>query len=226
MSASERSDVLLPTTGLHGGDVSSQRVDELDRACLEYLSGRRRLETTLRAIDIGGGYGAQSKRMAHYGADVVLVDLTDQSKRVCQFNSQIGREGIKFYQSDIRALRFADMLGAFDVIYSQRMLSCIPYRDARSLLIQLHDSSSVDAHCFISAGGLYTEIGNEYAGRTTPIEERWSVVSPVMAQKHQMFAPECLYSESELASLLESCGYTTVRSWTSTFGNPKVICKK
>jgi uncharacterized UPF0146 family protein len=219
-------DVLIPTTGVHGGDVSSQRVDELDTACLDYLKTRAGSERRPRAIDIGGGHGAQSKRMAASGADVVLVDLTDRFEDMRAYNSQAGREAITFHRADIRDADVAQIAKGVDAIYSQRMLSCIRHHEASDLMRRIHDASAVGAHCFISAGGIQTEIGDEYGDRTLPIERRWATSSPRMAQKHQIFAPECLYSEQELIDLLRSCGFVLVRSWTSAFGNPKVICRK
>jgi SAM-dependent methyltransferase len=217
----EYGDILLPTTGAHGGDVSSQRMDDLDLACLDFArQGASRDAERPLALDIGGGYGAQSKRMAQLGAEVTLVDLTDQAANVAGFNRDLAREAIRFFQADIRTLRWCRH---FDIVYSQRMISCIPFRDAQAVLTDLRRLSRRGAHFFISAGGLHTEIGMQYPHRELDVSERFSSISPAMAVKHQMTAPECLYSEAELAELLSSCGLSIVRSWTSPFGNPKVI---
>ncbi len=218
----DHGDVLIPTTGQHGGDISSQRIDDLDQACLDFLEG---VGTASKAVDIGGGLGGQSKRMAERGADVFMVDLTDQSENIAAFNARLGRIAIRVTQSDARDFDIAS-LGPLNVIYSQRMLSCIPHGDAKNLMQKIYEASCSGSHGFISAGGLFTEVGRSYPGHGVPIDRRWAIPNQHMAAKHQMFAPECLYSEEELAELLRSCGFSIVRRWTSPFGNPKVICRR
>lgn len=218
-------DVLISTTGVHGGDVSSQRVDELDHACLAFLETIRGCEKIPLAIDIGGGFGSQSKRMAEAGANVYMIDLTNQFDNVEAFNSRIERTGIVFFQSDIRTFDTSFLQG-LDIIYSQRMLSCLPYLDARRLLDRLHLACAPGARCFVSAGGLHTEIGRSARDREAPIEQRWLRASSEMAAKHEIYEPECLYTEDELAGLLDTCRFRILRRWTSEFGNPKVICER
>lgn len=219
-------DVLLPTTGFHGGNISSQRVDELDRACLEFIASRRSDGVNPIAIDIGGGNGAHARRMAELGAEVTFIDLTDQRQQVDEFNAALGRTAIRFVQADARTVELHTISPPFDVIYSQRMMGCIRYGELRSLLESLYAHSNSQARCFLSASGLDTEYGADYPHRDLPVAERWSVISPRMAQKHQMYAPECLYREDELADLIASCGFAIVRSWRSEFGTPKVIAER
>jgi len=220
----EYGDLLIPTTGVHGGDISSQRVDDLDRACLDFLQLQHNSTKTPVALDVGGGLGSQSKRMARAGVDVFMIDLSDQSGNIAELNSHLGRTGIRFFRADVRTFDPA-MLPQLDVVYSQRMLSCIRHPEARRLLGWIHDACAPGAHCFISAGGLCSEIGRSSGSRRDPVEQRWSMPSQEMAAKHQIYAPECPYSEQELADLLDSCQFEIVRRWTSEFGNPKVICR-
>jgi 2-polyprenyl-3-methyl-5-hydroxy-6-metoxy-1,4-benzoquinol methylase len=164
--------------------------------------------------------------MAKLGASVYMVDLTDQLANIENFNTQIGRKAITFRQLDVRELKFANVEQRFDVIYSQRMLSCIRYAEARELISKILEVSSTDAHYFVSAGGLNTEIGRQNPHRRMPVEQRWAIASAEVSAKHQVAAPECPYTVEELVQLLESCALAVVRSWTSEFGNPKVICKR
>ena len=126
-------DRLIPTTGIHGGDISSQRVDELDSLCLNFVLQLHRAGTVPIAVDLGGGCGAQSRRMAELGADVVLIDLTDQRSRVSSFNKSIGRDAIHFYKRDVTSIDFLSLSASFNVIYSQRMMGCIRYGDLDKL---------------------------------------------------------------------------------------------
>src|SRR5437868_6281692 len=111
-------DKLLPTTGQHGSNISEQRVDELDQACLDFVKSLQ--GSVCQAIDIGGGSGAQSKRMAELGASVLLIDLSDQHKAIDTFNEQLSRPCIQFVQRDVR--EFIEWPVPINCVYSQRML--------------------------------------------------------------------------------------------------------
>ena len=75
-------DRLVATSGRHGGDIASQRIDELDRACLEFCLS---LGPGVAAADIGCGLGAQGFRLAALGAAVTLCDPLDISVHVGRF---------------------------------------------------------------------------------------------------------------------------------------------
>ena len=51
-------DKLIPSTGQHGANISEQRIDELDHACLDFVRARKETGHSLQAIDMGGGSGA------------------------------------------------------------------------------------------------------------------------------------------------------------------------
>lgn len=219
-------DRLVPTTGFHGSNVSSQRIDELDTACLDFIRQRMEERGRLAAIDIGGGNGAQARRMAELGATVTFVDLTDQRQAIDAFNHALGRRAIDFHQVDIRSLDLAALAPPFDVIYSQRMMGCIRHADLRRLLKSLFEHATAGARCFVSASGLDTEYGATYPHRDLPVEERFAPIAQELAAKHQMYAPECLYREHELVELVAACGFTLITSWRSPFGTPKVIAER
>jgi cyclopropane fatty-acyl-phospholipid synthase-like methyltransferase len=219
-------DTLLSTTGMHGGNISSQRIDELDEACLTFIEELRAKGIAPFAIDIGGGNGAHACRMAASGADVTFVDLTDQRAAIAAFNASSGRSAIRFHHADIRTIDLSAVSPPFHVIYSQRMMGCIRYGELRSLLEQLSRHAQPRARCFISASGLDTEYGADYPHRDRLVAERWWPISAAMAHKHQMYAPECLYRESELAELVAVSGFDVLRSWRSAFGTPKIVGEK
>ncbi|MDX2028733.1 MAG: hypothetical protein SFW62_08870, partial [Alphaproteobacteria bacterium] len=110
-------------------------------------------------------------------------------------------------------------------IYSQRMLDCIPYPDALNFLRMLKARMAPQAQAFLSAGGLETEYGNSYPDRDKPLEKRFTRLTPDMAQKHDIHAEVCLYHEKDLCQLAEKAGLKIIRSWTSAFGNPKLIAQ-
>ncbi len=219
-------DRLVSTTGLHGGDISSQRVDELDHCSIDFVAQRRGGGAMPVAVDIGGGHGAQARRMARAGASALLIDLTDQQASAEDFNRELGRSAIRSFKGDVRDIDVRTLCPPLDVIYSQRMMGCIRYAELRDLLKVLFEHANPGARCFLSASGLETEFGLTYPHRDLPVAERWASITPEMAEKHQMYAPECLYRDLELAELVAACGFTVLRAWQSTFGTPKVIAEK
>jgi len=217
-------DVIVPTTGRHGSDIASQRADDLDRGCLEYVQKQLNVKKTLQVVDIGGGLGAQSMRMAKAGADVLMIDLSDRVEAIAAFNATCGREAIRFLRKDVREIK--DWPQGLGCVYSQRMINYLPYEDALSLLTMLRSYALSGAFFFFSSGGIDTEYGKEYPDRDKPMEERFAFLTPTMGAKHSITSKVCLYREAELCFLAEKAGLTVHHAWTSPFGNPKVVAYK
>lgn len=218
-------DTFIPTTGQHGGSIAEQRIDELDQACLDFVKSLTSEKKPCQAVDIGGGSGAQSKRMAMLESSVLLIDFTNQVQSIADFNRRLSRPAIRFLQRDVRDINDDEWPTPIHCVYSQRMLGCIPYLDTLQLLTLLKTRSSSDAQFFLSTAGLDTEYGADYPDRNKPVEMRFAHLSPNMAEKHGIYAPECLYRESDLRQVVEQAGLVPFRSWTSTFGNPKIIAR-
>jgi hypothetical protein len=64
-----------------------------------------------------------------------------------------------------------------------------------------------------------------YSGRDKPVEDRFAPFAPDMAARHGVYAPECRYREKELREMVEKAGLAVERSWTSAFGNPKIVAR-
>ena len=218
-------DCLIPTTGSHGTNISQQRIDELDKSCLSFIKDSLSKGMSLRAIDLGGGIGAHSKRMARLGAQVILIDLSTSNSEIETFNMQEEKGKITLLNKDVRHIPDDDLPSNIDCFYSQRMINYIPYHDALNLLCRIKKKSSRKAKFFISSGGIETEYGQTYLEKDKPIEHRFAPLSQEMAKKHDIYAHVCLYREEELCNLLEKSGLTILNSWTSTFGNPKIIAQ-
>ena len=218
-------DKLAPTTGKHGSNISEQRLDELDQACLDFVKTRVSETGSCQAVDIGAGSGPQSKRMAELGASALMIDLTDQYQSVKAFNAGLGHEAIRFFQKDVREMAVAEWPEKIDCVYSQRMLSAIPYAEALKLLQTLKSRAMAGAHFFLSAGGLDSEYKEGYPDAEKPVEERWAKLAPAMGAKHNVLIPQCLYHADDLSHLLEKAGLTVLRSWTSAFGNVKAVAR-
>lgn len=216
-------DRLAPTTGQHGSNVSAQRVDELDQACLAFASQHVAAHNTLNAIDIGGGSGRQSVELARLGANVLLIDLSDSLAQVNEANRAVGRNAIRFLRQDVRTLQSDDWPRPLHLVYSQRMISFLPYGDCFSLFKSLTAICAPGAMFFVSCGGIDTEFGKTYVHRNKPIAQRFAPLQEDMQKKHDLFAPMCLYREDDLADLMITAGLRVEKCWRTDFGNPRVI---
>jgi uncharacterized UPF0146 family protein len=218
-------DVYIPTTGAHGANISQQRMDALDIECLKYIDDLNRLypDDPVRVVDLGGGSGQQSRRMADHGAEVLLIDLTDQKRFIETIKPLHAKGKIGFVQSDVRSIPESQWPNPIDCIYSQRALNYLTYSDCLELLIRLRGRSRERTRLFFSMGGVNAEYGADYSARHTPIERRFGRLSPEMSAKHGIHAEICLYSQDELNALVRAAGFIPERTWLSAFGSPKLI---
>lgn len=218
-------DRFIQTTGFHGTNISQQRLDKLDTSCLSFIENRLSSSISLQAIDLGGGTGAQSKRMARLGAQVVLIDLSTIRTEIEAFNLAEKTGKITLLNKDARHIPEEEIPSKIECFYSQRMINYIPYGDALSLIYRFKMKSSATAKFFISSGGIETEYGRTYLEKDKPVQLRFGPLSEEMSKKHGINALVCLYREQELCDLLEQSGLKILDSWTSTFGNPKIIAQ-
>lgn len=218
-------DKLVNTTGTHGADISSQRMDNLDLSCLNHVLSHPKEVTT--GLDLGCGLGTQSLRLALLGVQMHLYDLADISDRIEKIKQIIPlpNEAVTFYHQDVVYEDF-EHKPYFDLVYSQRFIHYLPYSEAQQLVRKLYGHTNPSAMVFISASGITTELAENYIGKDTPIEDRFYKLSPVMAKKHAIRQPVCLYHKDELCRLFTSCGFSPLEISLSEFGNIKAIFKK
>ncbi len=217
-------DEFVPTLQGYGNDVSSSRIDDLDRNCLDYAAKlvvkHKETGKIVRALDLGGGLGGQSKRLALLGADVTFVDLGNRRDAIDNFNKSHKGPPITFIQQNMR-----DYEGCpFDIIYSQRAIQYLRFDEAKTMLSRLF-SLSPEAHVFISAVGLNADDGIDYPDRDKPIHKRFSLLRKDLAEKLQATEPMALYSKEDLSRLLEETGVRDISVWLSASGNVKATGK-
>ena len=58
------------------------------------------------------------------------------------------------------------------------------------------------------------------------LRERFAPLADAMQAKHSVREPVCLYAQEELEHLLPSHAFTTIRTWTTPFGNVKGIFER
>jgi len=229
LSINEHGDRFLPTDGGYGIDVASQRRDQLDDECLEYVFARTKagLETT--AVDLGGGYGAQSMRMAQAGAAVTMIDIADMAtphfaQAIVEQN--IPPQRLSYLRKDFALLSENDVPAAFSVLYSQRAIHYVPYRTVQALMRMLFNRMAPGGRAYISAAGYDTEYGTTHPARRKPVEERFDHVTPEMRAKHGIERKITIYTMEDLRVLLRYAGFEDIRIRTSRFGNIKAVAGK
>lgn len=211
----------------YGRDVATDREDELDKDCLSYLKSIQGRFIHPLVIDIGGGNGAMSVKMAQYGAYVTLVDPILKPLHIDQYKDSC----IRHISKEIEAIEEKDILGIseshkLDIVYSQRMMHYLPYCRAVEILQKLHDDYVINfCKIFLSITGLESALGENYTGQNFPIDSSSRHVIPVNTEaKHLgICEPVTLYTQEEAEQLMRESGYQNIKITKSVYGTLKVI---
>jgi ubiquinone/menaquinone biosynthesis C-methylase UbiE len=209
-------------------DISSQRQDELDVNSLADIRCRAASGAAVKAVDLGGGFGAHSIRMAEAGASVTMIDLADMaSANFSNAAAGTAKPGqLRFIQKDFAALEAADLPENFDVFYSQRAIHYVPYAEAKNVMRLMFNRMAQGGSVYISAAGWDTEYGKTYPDRDKPIGERFTFVTPDMQAKHGITHKIATYKEEDMAALLTDAGFSDIKVTHSAFGNIKATARK
>ncbi len=217
-------DHLIQTSGSHGADISSQRIDDLDRKSLDFVL--QNCNEDIKGLDIGCGLGIQGVRFALLGAQMWLIDIIDIETRMHLIKQHLGLQNkLEYIRTDVKGIEAQNLGIYFNFIYSQRFIHYLKYQDASKLIASIASMSSNDAFLFISASGIRSELGEGYEGKNKIIQERYCKLAPKMAHKHNILEEVCLYSSEELSALLIHNDFTPIETWESSFGNIKIIAK-
>lgn len=213
----------IPTLGGHGVDIAIQRADELDARALEHIA-RVAAATACAALDIACGRGGQAVRMALAGARrVVALDIADYGAQIAALAAAAGvAERVRFQQADMRRLdALRELAGPWNVIVCQRALHYLPYDQAVAVTRTLAARLAAGGKLYLSASGLGSELGENYAGASQPVHRRFAPLAPHMADKHGIRGPVCLYRKDEFAQLITEAGLVVEWLASSAFGNVK-----
>ena len=221
----ELGDEIITTTGSHGVDVSSQRLDNLDKTALRYALNLDLYEESHSAVDLGCGFGSQGIRFSLFGMDTTLIDIHDISDRVNLLTDLFSIGNLQFIQTDVRELCPDDLPEAISILHSQRFIHYLTFEEARALLSLLAERMAPSGRIFISASGLHSELGDGYPDRDVAIEDRYSKLSPTMAERHDIRDPVCLYAKEDMERLLSESGFQLCEFLSSDFGNVKAIAE-
>jgi hypothetical protein len=216
-------DCLITTTGTHGADIASQRLDDLDFRALGNILERGGRPCT--AVDIGCGFGWQGARFAMLGADAHLFDLLDEPLLVRTLREEF-RLPLRYTSGDVTAIQTADLPTRIDLGFSQRFVHYLRFGDATVLLQRFASKMPAASKFYISASGIQSELGEEYPGRMFPVATRFVQISPRMQARHGIIEPVCLYDEADLIALMANAGFSVVDIWSSPFGNIKGVFRR
>ena len=228
-SFNQYGDHFKPTDDGYGVDIASQRQDELDAASLDYIRATAEAGRRVTALDLGGGCGSHSVRMAEAGAVVTMVDVEDMASSAFAsaiLEKSVAPDALRFIQRNFYCLADHEVPKDIDVLYSQRAIHYVPYHTAENLLRRISNRMARGGMVYISAAGFDTEYGLNYPDRDKPVEARFNFVTPDMQEKHAIFHKITTYTEDDMASLLRAVGFNVIQNTRSAFGNIKAIATK
>jgi SAM-dependent methyltransferase len=214
-------DRLISTSGSHGADIASQRMDDLDRRSLAFILERK--HDNPMVCDIGCGLGAQSFRFALLGAQVEMYDIIDINPLVTQFSNLFPHTNIKFFGGDVCDTFVKNTNAKIYAAYSQRTIHYLQYDRSVELFKKIKANLKEGGKFFVSASGLHSELGQGYPGSSCDISARFTKLDSAMAKKHEIREPVCLYTEDDFRRLSIESGFSDAEIWSSPFGNIKAV---
>ena len=214
-------DSLVKTTGKHGADISSQRLDDLDIETIAYALYQK--DRSGIAVDLGCGIGLQGLRLSSLGWRSLLIDWIAVKMTVLRIQGLTQLLPISYLQKDARTLTSEDFDDEIGIAYSQRFIHYLRFSEAISVLALMRSKMRTDGKLFLSASGLRSELGNDYCGSKQELTNRFAPLNPAMAAKHDIHEPVCLYTPDDLVNLCEQASYKPERVFSSAFGNVKGI---
>lgn len=103
-------------------------LDEAQRAKLDLVAGKLRLEAGMRVLDIGCGWGTAARHLAEgYGVEVVGVTVSAEQAR-------LGRELCAGLPVEIRLEDYRRLDERFDAVYSLGMFEHVGYKNYRTFM--------------------------------------------------------------------------------------------
>ncbi|MEL8056304.1 MAG: class I SAM-dependent methyltransferase, partial [Pseudomonadota bacterium] len=202
-------DKLPAYTGRRGANISSQRVDDLDRLCNMHsarlhIKGRKKLRT----VDLGCGDGIQGLRFSLYGYESYLYDKEALPREILALRSVYPLVKFKFRKCDLSDVSNVKLPpNGVDICYSQRSIHYLDFFTARNLLSKVCDRMSSAGLLFISASGLSSEIGHAHPDKLKSVEQRYSKLPIKMANNHSIHDEICVYSSDDLEKLGRQAGF-------------------
>lgn len=198
--------------------------DENERLALEECVKRQRFDRRVSALILPAGRCELAMQIARLGANVTAAETPvlqrDIEGRVLAAGLS---DNIAYTPGELPNVPENPPGEPFDIIVVRRGLCSMPYEQARGVVRQLLLKLKIGGKLYISILGLHSELGDGYPGGEHPIDQRFTQLSPSLAQKYGITGPVCLYSERNLFMLLLDAGASVLRTLTTTYGNVKGV---
>lgn len=198
-------------------------VDELERMALEEAIKRRCFDTQTTALVLPGRCHL-TLELARKGVRVDASDIgewDDAAAERCFSDAPCNR--IHFSPISLRPTPEKLAHEPYDVIVCRHGLCEIPYAEAKQVVRQLIRRLKIGGRLYLSMLGLHSELGYHYAAIDALAAERFSELSPEIADKYGIRGPVCLYTERDLFCLVLETGGSVLRTFTTTHGNVKGV---
>lgn len=217
---------LKPGPSGAGLSLHTQPMDFLDRECLKFIQDNHLNNADFHALDIGGGAGKHTIRMAQMGVRVTLVDRQDPSKNIDLVEEKgVVKKGlINLVQKEFTDVDIEKELKPYHLIYSQRAINYLPFEDFMTLLTALRQNAESGSRLYLSVSGYENEFAQTMPTRDEPLESRYGYLGcEKMKEKHNIYGKTLVFKQEEIEEILTKLGFTIERIETSTFGNVKTI---
>jgi hypothetical protein len=211
-------DIEIPlTVNGRGVEVSTGLVGQLDRLGLRYIERHAAKGEQVKVVDLGGGSGGHSLRMARAGAAVWMADIENVARASFATAKEEGLP-VHFIHKDFTDLKATDVPEGVGMLYSQRALHYLRYTEAQALLQKISARMAKKARVYVSVAGVASPFAQDYPHADRPMEERFSPLAPEMRKKYHLHLPIAVYEDKGLRQLLESSGFRGVKTRLSEAG--------
>lgn len=198
--------------------------DELERYALEECVKRQRIDHRVSVLIVSDKHCEMAPKLANLGAQVLIVDRPAYQQEIEGRILASGlRDQISYVAWELDALPEIFPGQPYDMIVMRRGLCGKPYEQARQIVRRLLLQLRIGGKLYVSVLGLHSELGQDYAGSNTLIEQRFAPLASPLAEKYGIHQPVCLYTERNLFMLLLEAGASVLRTLTTTYGNVKGI---
>jgi len=206
------------------GNPLDTGADELERSALEECVKRQRVDRLVSVLILTDKRCDMAIKFARLGAQVVVANTLAHKQEIEGRILAAGmRDDITFATAALSQLPDNLPNAPFDIIVLGSNLCSLPYDEACRVVRQLLLKLKIGGKLYISLLGLHSELSEGYADRDLTIDQRFSALSPTLADKYDIRQPVCLYSERNLFTLLLEVGASVLRTLTTTYGNVKGI---
>jgi hypothetical protein len=199
-------------------------IDELERYALEECVKRRRVDRSVSVLILPDKHGEMAIKFARLGIQTVVADTPNHKNDIEGRILAAGLQNEVCYTAcTLPELPEFSQGEPFDIIVIRRGLCSLPYEEARRVVRQLLLKLKIGGKLYISVLGLHSELSEGYAASESTVDQRFAMLSPMLAGKYDIQHPVCLYTERNLFMLLLEAGASVLRTLTTTYGNVKGI---